>query len=355
MKSFMLIAAVVICFGSVVNAVPVQVKFTGYVEDNYLTPAGSEYFGVLPGDEFICILTYDPEAITYRPTVNTNPLDDHFIHLAPMGEVGISLAVDSPSQYLVQTDPVAGSYYMHVTDSTASSNPGRVNVWATGLSPGSTSISMGLYEQDYQVVLNGSTFPEIHLERLLRGRFAVRSQGFRFQCTITGSELFEEVPPPAPTYQVKLRMNPGEGDNRGRIQLGAQGHIMAALFGSEHMDLVTMIEDPGATIMFDLANDVAVTGGATPVEWAVGDVDLDGFDDILMKFARTDLAQYLTVDTTQVGVVGGTTDGGLFVGAALVSPFLPPAKVKVKKDKHADHDHDKKGHGHNDDKHGKKK
>ncbi len=47
MKSFMLIA-VVIMLSSVVAADPVHIQFTGYVEDNYLAAAGSEYFGVLP-------------------------------------------------------------------------------------------------------------------------------------------------------------------------------------------------------------------------------------------------------------------------------------------------------------------
>ena len=47
MKSFMLIA-VVIMLSSVVPADPIHIQFTGYVEDNYLTVAGSEYSGVFP-------------------------------------------------------------------------------------------------------------------------------------------------------------------------------------------------------------------------------------------------------------------------------------------------------------------
>lgn len=321
MKKFTLIAAVIM-LSSIVAADPIHIQFTGYVEGNYLTPAGSEFFGVLPGDEFVCDFVYDPDTITYRTGVNTNPLDDHFIQRGPAGETGIMLAVNCPSQFMTQTDPSNGSYYVHVIDSSANSQPGRVNVWAPGLVPGRTEISMGLYEQDYFVDLNGSTFPEIHLERLLRGRISVRSGGFRFMCTITGSTLIEETPP---VIEVPIDIKPGS--DRNPINLKSKGVVPVALFGAEDFD-VTWIDDPLAVVLFDCATEEYA--GALPIHFVVEDLDWDGYDDILFHFSTQELARYLDRDTDEACLVG-TIGEVLFMGTDTVDAFLKDKATGKKK------------------------
>jgi hypothetical protein len=316
MKRFMLIAAVIM-LSSVVAADPVHIQFTGYVEDNYLTPAGSEYFGVLPGDEFVCDFVYDPDIITFRTGVNTNALDDHFVQRGPAGETGIMLAVNSPSQYMTQTDPLNGSYYVHIIDSSANSQPGRVNVWAPGLVPDRTQISMGLYEQDYSVALNGSTFPEIHLERLLRGRISVTCSGFRFMCTITESTLIEKTPP---VIEVDIDIKPGS--DRNPINLKSKGVVPVAMFGAEDFD-VTWIDDPLAVVLFDCAT--GEYAGASPIHFVVKDLDWDGFDDILFHFSTQELALHLGTGTKEACLVG-TIGEGLFMGTDTVDAFLKRKK-----------------------------
>jgi hypothetical protein len=59
MKRFTLVAALVVCFSTIVNAAPVKVEFLGYITERNSSSATIEYFGVSPGDKFRLDFTYD--------------------------------------------------------------------------------------------------------------------------------------------------------------------------------------------------------------------------------------------------------------------------------------------------------
>jgi len=162
------------------------------------------------------------------------------------------------------------------------------------------------------------------------------SQMFRTRATVG-------VGPPIKDVYIDIK----PGSDRNPINLKSKGVVPVAVFGAEDFD-VTFIDDPLAVVLFNMAIE-AFDGGASPVRWAIGDVDGDGYEDLLLHFKTQELAGYLDEDSVEVGLTGAMVYGQLFMGTDTVSPFIKAVKPR------ADHDHDKKTGKHADHDHGKKK
>ena len=98
--------------------------------------------------------------------------------------------------------------------------------------------------------------------------------------------------------EVDIDIKPGGNPNR--INLKSKGVVPVAVLGTVDFDAATI--DP-ATVKF---------AGASPVHWALDDVDGDGNEDMLLHFKTQELN--LTQETTEATLTGETFDGKIISG-----------------------------------------
>ncbi|NQV34575.1 MAG: hypothetical protein HQ515_17915 [Phycisphaeraceae bacterium] len=91
-----------------------------------------------------------------------------------------------------------------------------------------------------------------------------------------------------------------------------------AIYGSEDFD-VTSIDDPGSIILADSASDELT--GASPVRWALGDINGDGIDDMGLLFKTQELRDYLGESSVAACLMGSIGEG-LFMGIDTVDAFI---------------------------------
>ena len=138
------------------------------------------------------------------------------------------------------------------------------------------------------------------------------SQMFRTRTTVAAKPLVKDV-----SIDVK------PGSDRNPINLKSKGMVPVAVFGADNFD-VTRIKDPFGVVLFDSATDKCA--GASPVLFAIEDLDWDGYDDILFHFNTQELASYLGRGTEEVCLVGTSLDDCLFMGIDTVDAFLKGKK-----------------------------
>jgi hypothetical protein len=315
MKKSMLIAAVVVCFSTMVNAAPVRVELTGYIQERDSNPATVAFFGIFPGDEFRLVFTYDPDTSVQG---RTRPTNEYYWHDYPLGDLGISLFINSDSGFELHTDSPYDSYVMKVYDDSHVDVVARLNAYL----PHYTTLAFQLFDLD-PFTLNGDVCPEIVWERFSRAAihcsvrdYATREY-YKFHGTITAATIIPQEPP---IQVVDIDVKPGS--DRNPINLKSKGVVPVALFGAEDFD-VTWIDDPLAVVLFDCATEEYA--GASPVHFVIEDLDWDGFDDILFHFSTQELALHLGRDTKEACLVG-TIGEGLFMGADTVDAFLKRKK-----------------------------
>jgi len=326
MKTLMLIAAaLVVCFSTMVaNAIPVQVELSGHIMDYpyFRSPASVEYFGILPGDEFSCFFTYDPDTIAHRASSNPNPDVEHFWHQDVRGDLGINFFVDSDwgSEIPADTLKYNSTIFMATWDSESSSRNYRnkVDIYTWANYPGMrVEYSLVLREPIDPITFNGEVFPEISLAGMVGNihvKCYVDNVLYSFHGEITMATIVQETPA---IQEVYIDIKPGSDKNP--INLKSKGVVPVAVFGTDDFD-VTLIDDPLDVALFDM--DTQVLYGAFPVRWAIEDIDRDGYDDMILHFSTQELRDYLDQYSVAACLMGLTVDGQLFMGTDAVSPFI---------------------------------
>lgn len=147
-------------------------------------------------------------------------------------------------------------------------------------------------------------------------------------CMQAGWTPEPELPP---VYDVTLEIN-------SRVNLGSKGNVWATVRGTEDFD-VRAIPEPGTSALLDGA-DVELLFAAHPTDWAYGDEDLDGYEDLLLKFSTQELSEFLTTSTEALHLMGLTGDG-VFTGVGAVDVIDNRDKRKAR----GKHKGKKKGHG----------
>jgi hypothetical protein len=322
MKRFMLIAAVIVCFSTMANAVPVRIEFSGYIQEGDSSPATAAFFGISPGDEFRLVFTYDPDA-AFKIAISTW---NNF-------ELGINLYVNTGSGFELVPIGIEDSLpvrsWMYVYDS-AMYRRDCVEVWAySPYAPFHSTLTFNLFEFE-PFTVNGDACPEIDWTSFLRGTLYCKVRDFptweyhEFRGTITTATIVPEEPP---IQVVDIDVKPGS--DRNPINLKSKGMVPVALLGADDLD-VTCIEDPLAVELFgaellDTANENHKP--AKPIHFVVEDLNWDGYDDILFHFSTQDLAVGLGEGTKEV-CLAFTIGEYLFAGTDTVDAFLKGKKKK---------------------------
>jgi hypothetical protein len=128
----------------------------------------------------------------------------------------------------------------------------------------------------------------------------------------THSVVFEDItveghhgePPLAPCFEQPIDIKPGSDPNS--INLGSKGVVPVAVLTTDDFDAATV--DP-ATMDF---------AGATPLRWAMEDVDGDGDMDLLFHFKTQELVD-LDENSTEAYLTGYTHDGEFIWGVDTVN------------------------------------
>jgi len=118
------------------------------------------------------------------------------------------------------------------------------------------------------------------------------------------------APPETSVKQVDIDIKPGGNPNT--INLNSKGVVPVAVLTTDSFD--ASIVDP-TTVEF---------AGATPVRWALKDVDDDGDNDLLLHFNKQDLN--LDENSTEATLTGETTDGNTIEGTDEVRIIQPKGR-----------------------------